>query len=352
VLPLVAALLEELLGAFSSRRVHVGLDEPWELPDERFDDYLDYVRRLRALPALDGRQALMWGDIVASHPDRLHEIPDGVTVCEWGYEDGHPFAERAALLAAAGRPFWLCPGTSSWNTLVGRTTNMVGNTRGAAEAAVATGAEGLLTTDWGDNGHLQYLPVSEPGFAYAAAVSWCVSANADIDLAAALSAHAFADDTGDLARAVLDLGDVHRLVAPQVPNNSILALHLYSPRFRMGEGYTAGLTDGDLAAAEAAIEAARAQLARAAPQRDDGPQTVAEVDTSARLLHLLVRDARARLAAGGTLEAVPAAHREELAAELDGLVEEHRAHWLARNRPGGLDDSARRLENLVAAYRA
>jgi hexosaminidase len=350
VLPLIGSLLEELFAAFSSPRVHVGLDEPWELPDERFDDYLDYVRRLRARPELDGRQALMWGDIVASHPDRLAEIPDGVTVCEWGYEDGHPFAERSALLAAAGRPFWVCPGTSSWNTLVGRTTNMLGNVRGAADAARAHGAEGLLTTDWGDNGHLQYLPVSEPGFAWAAAQAWCAAANHEGGLADALSAHAFADPTGELARALLELGDVHRLVVPQVPNNSILVLHLYAPRFRMGEGFTAGLTDDDLARAEAAIEAARRRLASATPARADGPQVLAEVDTSARLLALLVRDARARLAAGGTLEAVDEPRRRGFADELADLTDEHRAHWLARNRPGGLDDSAGRLDRLRAAY--
>jgi hypothetical protein len=352
VLPLIGSLLEELLASFSSPRVHVGLDEPWELPDERFDDYLDYVARLRARPELDGREALMWGDIVASHPDRLGELPEGVTVCEWGYEDGHPFAERAGLLAAAGRPFWLCPGTSSWNTLVGRTTNMLGNVRGAADAAVEHGAAGFLVTDWGDNGHLQYLPVSEPGFAWAAARSWCGATNDAADLAAALSQHAFADPTGELAAALLALGDVHRLVEPQVPNNSVLILHLLSPTFRMGEGYTAGLTDADLAAAEAAIADARRRLQAARPQRADGALVVAEVDTSARLLALLVRDARARLAAGGTIAAVEAEQRAGFADELGGLVEEHRAHWAARNRPGGLDDSAARLERLRATYLA
>ena len=351
-LELMASLLRELLSAFSSRRVHVGLDEPWELPDERFADYLDYVRRLRALPELDGRQALMWGDIVASHPDELASIPDGVTVCEWGYEDGHPFASRASLLAAAGRPFWLCPGTSSWNTLVGRWSNMVGNIRGSVEAAVRTGAEGVLVTDWGDNGHLQYLPVSEPGFAWGAALSWCLEANASLDLEAALSAHAFEDPTGGVAAALHVLGDAHRLVAPQVPNNSILALHLYRPRFRMGEGATAGLTDHDLAAVEEAVVRARTRLNGASVGRDDGAAVVAELDTSARLLGLLVRDARARLAAGGTLDAVPAEVRASFAAELDGLLGEHRAHWSRRNRPGGLEDSARRLTDLRDAYLA
>jgi hypothetical protein len=351
-LALVRSLLAELLASFSSPRVHVGLDEPWELPDERFGDYLEYVRSLRSLPELDGREVLIWGDIVASHPSRLGELPGGVTVCDWGYEDGHPFAERSSLLAAAGRPFWVCPGTSAWNTLVGRWSNMVGNCRGAAAAAVEHGAEGYLVTDWGDNGHLQPLPVSEPGFAYGAAVSWCLEANADLDLEAALSSAAgFADPTGGIAAALHLLGDAHRLVVPQVPNNSILTMHLYRPTFRMGEGVTAGLTEADLAAVEGAIDEARSRLAASASARVDAAQVVAELDASARLLAVLVRDARARLAAGGTLDGVPADVRSSFADELDGLVDEHRTHWLARNRPGGLDDSAARLTRLATTYR-
>ena len=49
--------------------MHVGLDEPWELPPERAGDYLDWVVALRALPELDGREMLVWGDILANHPD-------------------------------------------------------------------------------------------------------------------------------------------------------------------------------------------------------------------------------------------------------------------------------------------
>ena len=56
-LALVRSLFDELLPNFSSRHyVNVGLDEPWELPPARIDDYLDWVRVLRALPELDGRE--------------------------------------------------------------------------------------------------------------------------------------------------------------------------------------------------------------------------------------------------------------------------------------------------------
>ncbi|HEX7167044.1 MAG TPA: family 20 glycosylhydrolase [Acidimicrobiales bacterium] len=348
---LVRDLLGQLLANVSSPRVHVGLDEPWELPDERFDDYLDYVRRLRSVPELDGRDMLMWGDVVASHPERVAELPAGVTVCEWGYEAPHPFDARAAALAATGLPFWLCPGTSSWNTLGGRWTNMRENVERAATAAITHGAEGVLVTDWGDNGHLQYLPVSEPGFAWAAATSWCVDANRNLDLDRVVSVHLFGDDTGEIGAVLRELGDAHLALTPQVPNMSVLALPLYVPSVRMGEGFTEGVTDDELVEAKARIAAAVAHVGRASPSREDGYLVLDELRATAELLDLLVDDARARLAAGGAIDDVDQRTGADLVARLDPMVDRHRELWLARNRPGGLDDSAARITRLSSLWR-
>lgn len=351
-LALVRELLAELLPCFTSRRVHVGLDEPWELPPERSGEYIEWLRKLRALPELANHEMLVWGDILANHPDMLGEVPDGVTVCDWWYEADHPFDARCAAFARAGLPFWTCPGTSSWNSLVGRGSNAKANLAGAAEAALAHGGRGYLVTDWGDNGHLQYLPVSEPWLAYGAAVSWCLETNRDIDLAGAASAHVFGDPTGELARALLELADAYTGVAPRVPNMSALVLHLYWPQLRVGDGFTEGLTTRDLEDVEATIDAAVTKIERARPDRGDAELIRDEIRNAAALLRLLCRDARARLdAAGtGTLGEVPEAARSKLAADLVPIIDRHRDLWLARNRPGGLEDSEARLHRLLDAY--
>src|SRR5438045_8362824 len=64
-LALVRELLGELLPNFTSKRVHLGLDEPWELPVERYDEYGAWVDALRALPEVAGYEVLVWGDILA-----------------------------------------------------------------------------------------------------------------------------------------------------------------------------------------------------------------------------------------------------------------------------------------------
>lgn len=349
-LAFVRGLLTELLEAFSSRRVHVGLDEPWELGDERFDDYLHWLRALRDLPELADREMLVWGDILAGHTERVRQIPDGVTTCEWGYEASHPFAARTATYAEADKPFWVAPGTSAWCTLVGRVTNMVANVASAVDAAAEHGGVGLLTTDWGDLGHLQYLPVSDPGFAYAAAMGWCRDTNRDLDLAAALSVHCYDDPSGQFADALLALGDVHRCVTPQAPNISTLMAPLYWPQLHLGRGFLDGFDIDGLDQVDEIVARAQRAIGAATPRRTDAELLTAELTNAAALVGLIASDERARLGVDGTLPAVAAADRATLAEELRPLIARHRELWLARNRPGGLDDSAAWLEHLATCY--
>jgi hypothetical protein len=349
-LALVRELLAELLPLFGSRQVHVGLDEAWELPASRIDDFLAWVTTLRGLPELDGRDMLMWGDMISGRADLIARLPDGVTVCEWGYDDWYPFDERCGILSEAGVPFWVAPGTSSWLSILGRLTNARLTCARAAEAARDHGGIGYLNTDWGDLGHLQQWVFSEPGLAYGAAVSWCLEANENLDLGAALGAHVFDDETGGLAAAVLALGDAHRLVTPQFPNMSTLVMNLYYPQLPVGCGLTAGLGPLELDAVAACLERARGDASRSRPGRQDGAWLVDEVLFSIELVALLVSDARARLQGDGTLASIPADDRNALGAVLDPLMDRYRSLWLRRNRPGGLEDSLAWLHNVRLAY--
>ena len=141
----VKELLGELLPNFTSKRVHIGLDETWDLPKERHDEFFAWAATLRALPELEGYEVLIWGDEFSGDPRSLiAKVPTGITVCEWGYDAEYPFDERVAMLADAGVPFWVAPGNSGWLSIGGRITNAVENCRNAARAALDYGGVGLL----------------------------------------------------------------------------------------------------------------------------------------------------------------------------------------------------------------
>jgi hexosaminidase len=351
---LVADLLDQLVACASAPRVHVGLDEPFDLPPGRIGEWADWLERLRALPCLHGKELLVWGDVPALHPELVSRIPEGVTVCEWGYDRGHPFDERLARLVAAGVPFWVCPGTSSWLSVGGRVRNMLDNVAEAAEAGLRHGDRGLLVTDWGDLGHHQYLPVAEPGLAVAAALGWCLETNAPIgprELATMLDQWVFDDPEAATGEALVALGEVPTLVTPQFPNLSTLVVHLALPQWPVGSGITAGLRAEELDAVRSRLDQALDALQRARPRRADGGLVVDELVATATLIRLACDDAAARLAGDGTLEAVPEPTRLGLADRLRRIVEEHRRLWLARNRPGGLAESVAWFEHLERCYR-
>ena len=325
----VETLLNELLPCFTSNRVNIGMDEPWELPPDRILDYVGWMQRLCELPILRDREVIVWGDILAHHPDVLGELPDNVTVAEWGYEASHPFAERTATLAAADRQHWVSPGTSSWQSLLGRVTNMRANTTGAARAATTSGAAGLLMTEWGDWGHHQPAAVSLPGFAFGAAMSWCADTNADIEL-------------GDVTDpAAVALGEVYLATAAQRPNCSALVRHLYLPQARVRH-----ITHDDLDVARERIDAG-VHLLRARYDADAD-----ELRWAADVVRLALDDAEGRLPGDGTLASITSSRRTALA---DAAVEigiRHAELWPRRSRPGGLTGSRRWFTRLRDAYLA
>ncbi len=357
-LALMAELFDELLPHFTSEEFNVGCDETWDVgqPGTRSEQaakakgegrvYLDYLKQVHTLVADRGRRMQFWGDIIIKHPELIPELPGDAIALEWGYEADHPFDEHGKAFAESGIPFYVCPGTSSWNALAGRTDNALGNLWNAAENGLKHGAIGFLNTDWGDNGHWQPLPVSYLGFAYGAAVSWAAAQNRALDVPRALDRHAFRDQGGVMGRLAYDLGNVYRLPGPALHNNSPLVRLLNAP-----EAPLDGLTAAGLEQAEAAIDEIVTALDSAQMIRLDADLVMDEFDLVGCLLKHACRLGRARLVApGGTVRAIPAEVRAHLAEELDAMIDEYRRIWLARNRSGGLADSAGRLEELLALY--
>ena len=355
-LELLRELYDELLPHFSSRQFNVGCDETVDLGKVRSKEqveklgvgrvYLDFLLKIQREVKTRGRTMQFWGDIIMKHPELVPELPSDVVALEWGYEADHPFAAECAKFAKAGIPFYVCPGTSSWTSILGRTTNMKGNCLSAAESGHRHGALGYLNTDWGDQGHWQYQPVSYAGYAYGAAVSWSVGANKSLDLAAALDAHAFEDRTGVMGKLALALGDAGLALGPRYFNATGYARAMLSSLEGI-KGFKNQRAAG-WKKAIAALQRAAAPLRKAKMAIPDAALVTAEFEAGVRLA---THGCRRGLLALETSSRRIRAGKRDLDRDLAGIIASHRKLWHTRNRPGGFRESVERMENARKAYR-
>ena len=360
-LALVRELLSELLPHFRSRQVNVGADETFDLGQGRSKErvekegegrvYLEFLLKIYREVKARERTMQFWGDIIMQHPELVPELPRDAIALEWGYEAHHPFDEHGAIFARSGIPFYVCPGTSSWRTLAGRTDNAIGNQRNAAENGLKHGAIGFLNTDWGDEGHMQPLPVSYLGFLAGAVESWSHEASQSLDIPTTLDMFVFRDEAGVMGRLVYDLGNVYKLLDANSFNSSLLFQTLVTDAATLsqtGVGPGSGFSREQCNQVLAAIGEIMEPLSQARMQRPDAALIQQEFSWVAGMLwHACRRIAWVNSRHAGQEDA---ALRRTLAEEIDGLIAAYRELWRARSRPGGFEDSVARLERLRQEY--
>jgi len=348
-LNLLNELYAEYLPLFESQHFNVGGDEPWELGKgwsaERCklqgttQVYIDFMLKIKKLSEKHGKKMMFWSDIILKQPESLRTLSKDLTVMNWGYEGNHPFKRECEQIAEQNIPYYVCPGTSSWNSLTGRTSNMIKNQSNAARNGLRFDAVGFLVTDWGDHGHHQYLPLSYPGFALGACESWNHKGSKSIDHIDMLNQIFFQEQSGLSAKLIMDLGRVTDLAQTEVSNATIFNGLLFSSKIE-----APSLSESNLARCADAFGEIRSQLGLINPagEQDDGALLRGEIDNAIAMANLGINKLRKRR--GQKVES------KKLRQDLAEIINSHQRLWLGRNRPGGLAESTMRLSKLIRHF--
>lgn len=356
---LMQELYAELLPHFSSKYANIGGDETLELglgKSKALCDsigkgqvYLNFLKKLNDEVVKNGKQTQFWGDIVLNHPELIKDIPKNMTALVWGYDANYPFDKNLIEFHKADLDFYVCPGTSSWRSEIGRNNNAFINLKNAAIAGKKYNAKGYLITDWGDFGHFQPKSVSYPSLVLGANYAWNYSEDTINNLEFLLNKYVFKDATGYTAKALLTLGNAY--LKANIPEGNANAYHLMLRRFRWtinGHYQTKHLTKAGFLAAKAEIENGLNQLQKAKPISADGEIIIKELKQASKLALFGIQLGIARLEVKDmSTKNIPSKKRKELANELSKLIDHHKTVWLIRNRKGGLQDSVEKLQDLV-----
>jgi len=341
------SLYSEMLPNFTSCQLNIGCDETWELGQgwskEQCEKqgktrvYLNFLLKVADLAAKHGRRVMFWGDIILHQPELIAELPKNITALNWGYEADHPFAEQTAKFSSSGVPFYVCPGTSSWNSLTGRTENCLKNLANAAKYGRKNGAAGYLITDWGDGGHHQYPAVSWLGITAGACFSWNYTANRNNDWAWALDYLWSHDQAGVIGDYLLEFGRICDCFAP-MHNCTIYGKALWK-NFENMAADAKNVKSKDLKKALQKTLELRERLKAALPAGEDAGLLMDELYNGSYMVE------------AGLIKMLLIKGKEvELQEMLDlyrRFIGKHSQLWLARNRPGGLYESSKHLRGAL-----
>lgn len=358
---LVEKMADDLLPCFTSDKMHVGLDEPFEMGRgknfgaDTAQLFSDYVNKLDSICTKRGRKMIMWADALHRFNCFDKGLPKDVIYLEWGYEKEYPFDKRCKMLHDNGLDFYVCPGTSSWLSFTGLTDNAIENIDNAVCAAVKYNAQGILLTDWGDCNHMQPLPVSYAAIVYCSGASWNSSNRlTKKQLADALNLFVFEDSKQIMGNLVLEAGNYYKYEELQLPCRTLAHL-FYSENIKSAEKYEqslaftamllnvlgvsetaqaylpveARLDFGSMEKILKLIENLKSKLEDADMKCTDAELIRYEYKTALDMVGLFTL-CRMYIAKNKSLS--------DLQAQAEEVAEQHRKNWLLRNKLSGLEN--------------
>ena len=182
---LIKGMIDQFLPLFRSDKFNICCDETFDLQKGKHRDkdigklYIDFVNQLIAYLKTQGKQVMMWGDVILQHMDHVQGIPKDTIFLNWFYgADKHEAEEKVRQFSQAVQPQIVCPATWAWNHFCEHLPESVPNITHMTQLGKQYGAMGVLNTNWGDYGDPCGTDMRLFGMAYGAARSWNTSTDA------------------------------------------------------------------------------------------------------------------------------------------------------------------------------
>jgi hypothetical protein len=335
--------------------------------------YAEFVDRVASAARASGARPALWADVVLHGVGDAGEAGEGggrrdaearrealamlrshdAIALVWGYEPDAPFDAHVGRTREAGLEAWVCPGTSCWRSITGRTRERRGNLHAAARVGADGangGVTGMLACVWGDLGHWQQWPVTLHALGQAAGAMW--SGGVDPD-GTAHGPHVFGglgvecsrglagvlEALGDADAALRDVaGPLAHPTATRLRNATALFASLHAGKDRLRAFGQEQLWREALERMEAQREPLGAAVASSCLLGEEAEWTIDMAAFAAKRAIAIVRDASDGGSEGEGLERAAAELRERFA-----------RLWLCRSRVGGLEESLAHFGALVGS---
>ncbi len=194
-LELITSMLEEYIPLFSSKYFNICCDETFDLGKGKNEKiaqekgvgrlYVDFLKKIINVVVKNGKIPMFWGDIVLHHPELINEIPSNAIFLNWAY-GADVTKEATETFNKYGVHQYVCPGVMGWSRFANDIQVASVNIRKMIQYGKKYSSEGVLNTDWGDCGHVNFISGSYHGMILGASLSWnfdSYSSDSEFDIA-------------------------------------------------------------------------------------------------------------------------------------------------------------------------
>ena len=249
---------------------------------------------------------------------------------------------------------------------------MIKNIADAVNCAVKFGAKGVITTDWGDLGHWQYLPVSYLGFAHTAADAWSGEQASTEAVEDYCNQYVFMDTENKAYRVLYDLGNYYHKEYASLYNTtlafavmsskySFTTAEEFSDRMQRLLKISENIAKGNgipfdkpyidinytemksyLKDVEKRLEDLKLGCADGALIKDELQNALRMIRHGTKLYRVMTQPSSDREVYIGEMS--------KLFIDLCGIIEKHYDLWVKRNRNGGFTRSIEPMQHLLEFY--
>jgi hexosaminidase len=194
---LIDKMFASLADTFSSRKVHIGMDETFALGLGRYvrehgytkpiDLYLRHLAKVVEIAKKHGFSPMAWSDMLfratthGEYYDTASKIPEGflakipssLSLIYWDYyhTEKDYYAAMISDHQAFGHPLWAAGGVWSWAGFAPENAYAMASMKGLLEACKEKGVRNFFLTAWKDNGGECSFFACLPSFFYASEIA-------------------------------------------------------------------------------------------------------------------------------------------------------------------------------------
>ena len=115
-------------------------------------NFLLHSNELGEYDSVPAPLVVMWGDIVATNPEMMKQLPDDMVYIMWAYEPLDSFKHLIKPFKEQGNPFWVASSAGHSGVMMPAPQRYVKNIANLYRDGIRGGAEGAMITCWDDNG--------------------------------------------------------------------------------------------------------------------------------------------------------------------------------------------------------